>query len=143
MFVSYFCIRLSHNKTENEIRSENVLKPLYRVDVRMPKHSRMHCYRLLYKGKRPPDFCRHERQRTCFFNFVFFKRTFQGEPERGCESVCPSCCCLGANPLISCVSMNRYFTRKRERERDLFHSVLCVCATTSKWLQCYCALFIS
>lgn len=68
------------------------------------------------------DCCKGKNHHRTFDNsvhklspfFPLLKRTFQGK-NCLCESVCPSCCCLGANPLISCVSMNRYFTRKREK----------------------------
>lgn len=72
---------------------------------------------------------RTQRSQKTKTNIFFFlsERTFQGE-NCGCESVCPSCCCLGANPLISCVSMNRYFTRKkREREERGKSFILLAC----------------
>lgn len=135
--MSDFYIRLFHNKTENEKKSEDVLKPLYWCP------STAGCTVIdCCKGKRPPDFCRHKRQRTCFFNFVFFKENISRR-NRAWLWICLPLLLLSGGKSTDFLCLNEQIFYQEERKRDLFHSVLCVCTTTSKWLQCYCALFMS
>lgn len=111
------------------------------------------CALLSRRGKK------NKKTTKCILYFFFLPRGHHFKMSCcGCEflSAFPLLFCLEANPLISCVSMDLQRTifyvcvcvwEKRKSTSFswlffFFFLVCLICTTTSKWLQCYCALFV-